>query len=105
MRCWAQFVSKRPAVCSAVALLITIVFAAALPRIGFDIRPNATFLSDNQASRDLARLHDVFGPDDNDVVLMVESPTLLQWETLEAVRGLQRRLEAIPDVRVRRQHL
>ncbi len=98
MRQWTRFVTAHPKACATIAILVTLVLGSGLTRLGFDIQPNATITSDNQASRDLARLKSVFGPDDNDLVVMVESKRLLEWDQLQAMRELRDRIRALPEV-------
>lgn len=62
------------------------------------MQPNATFASENQASKNLDRLHSIFGPDDNDIVILVESDHLLEPDSLAALRTFRDRAEQIDDV-------
>lgn len=98
MRRYAGLLTTRPWIGLASALLVTAVLAAGLPRIGFDMNPNETFQASNQASENLSRLHAVFGPDDNDVVVIVEGEGLLEWESLQALRRFRDAIESIPGV-------
>ncbi len=98
MQKWARLVTAHPKACALVAVVLTLVLGAGLPRLGFDVRPNATITSDNQASRDLEVLTSRFGADDNDVVVMVEGRGLLEWENLQALRQLRDQIREIPEV-------
>ncbi len=98
MRQWTRFVTVHTKTCAAIVVLITVALGSGLPRLGFDIQPNATITTDNQASRDLARLKLVFGPDDNDLVVMVEGDRLLEWENIQALRELRDQIRAIPEI-------
>ncbi len=98
MRRWTRFVSVYPKTCAAIAALITLVFGAGLPQLGFDIQPNSTITSDNQASRDLSQLISFFGPDDNDLVVMVEGDQLLEWDNLQALRVLRDQIRSLPEI-------
>jgi len=98
IRYYARLLCTRPAVGIGFALAVTIALAAGLPRIGFDMNPNSTFSADNEASENLSRLHAVFGPDDNDVVVIIEGDALLEWENLQALRQFRDAVESIEGV-------
>jgi predicted RND superfamily exporter protein len=100
MRYWGRLVTVYPKPCAVIVLLLTIGLGAGLPRIGFDVQPGATIASDNQASRDLEQLVTQFGPDDNDLVVMVEGDDLLTWENLQELRRLRDQIRAIAEVQL-----
>jgi len=91
--------SGRPAIGVGFAVIVTVILSAGLPRIGFDMHPNATFASDNQASRNLDRLHAIFGPDDNDMVVLIEGDDLLEWESLRSLRKFRDQIRSIEGVK------
>ncbi|TWT94498.1 efflux RND transporter permease subunit [Stieleria varia] len=80
------------------SVITTLVMAVCMTQISFDIQPSATITSDNQTSRDLARFHDEYGRDDNDVVLLIEGDDLLQWNQLQQLRKLRDQLQELPGV-------
>ncbi len=98
MMLWAQLMVKHRRTCMVVSVLLTLLSAACLPRLNFDIRPNSTFQAENKASRDLERLHTIFGPDDNDIVVMLTGDTLLEPNSLAAMRTLCDQIRDIPEV-------
>lgn len=98
MRHWARFLTAKPLACGIIALLLTSVAVLGLPRLGFDIRPNSTTASQNQASTDLENLKANFGADDNDIVLIASGDDLLSWPHLQAYRQLRDQIRAIEDV-------
>ncbi len=99
MRLLARLLSGHPAVGLGFAVVVTAVLSLGLPRLGFDMRPNEAFATENQASRNLDRLHSIFGADDNDMLLLVEGDGLLQWESLESLRKFRDQVEAIEGVK------
>ncbi len=99
IRRYAKFISGNPGLGFTVAIVVSSILAVGLPRLGFDMHPNAAFASDNQASQNLDRLHRVFGPDDNDMVVLVEGEGLLEPESLQALRTLRDQIRSIDDVK------
>ncbi len=95
---WAKLLEQHQGTCLLVAILLTLLMSAWLPGLRFDTSPNATFVSDNQVSRDLDRLHATFGPDDNDIVVMLTGESLLEPASLTAMRTLRDQVRAIPQV-------
>lgn len=98
MRLFAKLLSSHPAFGFGFAVVVTVILAAGLPRLGFDMHPNEAFTSDNQASKNLDRLHSIFGPDDNDMVVLVEGDGLLEPSSLEAIRKFRDQVDQIEEV-------
>ena len=99
IRRYARFISGNPALGFAGAIVVSSILALGLPRLGFDMHPNAAFASDNQASQNLDRLHRVFGPDDNDMVVLVEGDGLLEPHSLQALRTFRDQIRTIQEVK------
>ena len=98
MRIWARLIIACPRLCAVIIVLMTLVLGAGLGQVGFDAEPSAAYTGDNQASRDLTRLHEDFGRDDNDVVLMIHGDKLLEWESLQQIKEFRDQVEEIPTV-------
>ena len=98
MRLWARLVTVHPNICLLVAVAITILLGLGLPKLGFDIRPNATITSDNKPTHDLNQLKETFGPDDNDIVIMIDGADLLSPGKLEALREFRDAIQSIDQV-------
>ena len=98
IRLFARLLTSRPGLVLGFAVVVTLALATGLPRLGFDMHPNATFGSDNQASKNLNRLHSIFGPDDNDLVVLVEGDGLLEWESLQSLRKFRDQIRSIDEV-------
>ncbi len=99
IRRFARVITGNPALGFGVALAVSLVLTAGLPRLGFDMHPNATFASGNQASKNLDELHRVFGPDDNDMIVLVEGDGLLEPDSLEALRKFRDQIRTIEDIK------
>ena len=67
-------------------------------RLSFDVSPNAVFLSENAVSKQLQQLYGDFGHDDNEIVVVIEGPTLFEPEMLALLRQYRDRLVDLPDV-------
>ncbi len=100
MRPFARLLSAHPALGFGFAVIFTLIFVAGLPRLGFDMHPNEAFASDNLASTNLARLHEVFGPDDNDLLVIIDGDGLLEWDSLQSLRRFRDQIRSIDDVRL-----
>ena len=69
-----------------------------LLRLSFDVAPNAVFMSDNVVSRQLERLYDDFGHEDNEIVIVLEGDSLLEPDGLAILRQYRDQLAAVPKV-------
>ena len=98
MRYWARLIIPCPRLCAIITVLLTLLLGAGLGRIGFDVEPSATFTGENQVSRDLSRLHEDFGRDDNDIVLMISGDHLLEWESLQRTKEFRDQIASLPTV-------
>ena len=99
MRLFAKAIFGHPALVFSVVAAITVVLAAGLPRLGFDMHPNATFRSNNTVSQNLDRLHKIFGPDDNDIFVLLEGDGLLEPNSLEDLRRFRDQIEQTEGVK------
>ncbi|MEZ6087173.1 MAG: MMPL family transporter [Pirellulaceae bacterium] len=101
MRYWARVAIWHPGYLLSLVVLITLACGAGFAKLRFDTSPNAVFSSSDDSSQDLERLHQVFGPDDNDLLLMIEGSHLLEPEMmpkLRAFRDQMQQLEAVAGV-------
>lgn len=98
MELWSRWLERNPKVSFSITMAATVLLAVWLPRLSFDTDPNATFASNNEASRDLARLHGTFGPDDTEIAMMLSGDRLLEPDSLEAFRILRNKIRELPEV-------
>ena len=70
----------------------TVIACMGLLRLSFDVSPNDVFLSDNHVSQQLSRLYEDFGHEDNEIVIVLEGPSLLQQDGLEQLRAYRNQL-------------
>lgn len=78
--------------------LATAVAVVGVTRLDFSDNPRDLFARDDQASRRLDALHESFGADDTQVVLMLQGESLLERDALQRLRSLVRELRDDPDL-------
>ncbi len=98
VRVWSRVIVEHPRLWAVFTILMTVMLGAGLRRLQFDIRPNAVFSAVNQVSRDLDDFHERFGPDDNDLLIMIEGEDLFELETLLRIRRLRDQLREINGI-------
>ena len=98
MRLWARITAGYPIPFLLLIVLITAALGSGFRFLRFDTSPNAVFASSDQSSQRLAELHRVFGPDDNDLLLMIEGDELLSHESLAHLRSLRDDLRQVHGV-------
>ncbi|WP_417737526.1 efflux RND transporter permease subunit [Rosistilla oblonga] len=98
MRIWARLTVGRPVLFLCIVLAVTVGCGMGLLRLRFDTSPNAVFSSNDRSSHQLSDLHEVFGPDDNDLLLMIEGDRLLEPQSIDRLRALRDQLQSLDDV-------
>lgn len=98
MRIWARLTVGHPILFIGIMVAITAFCCVGLRRLRFDTSPNAVFSSNDDSNNQLHRLHAVFGPDDNDLLLMIQGDDLLAPVSIDRLRRLRDHLQSLDGV-------
>lgn len=98
MNAYADFVCDRRRWLGLVIVAITALAVAGLFRLRLDEDPRALFQRPGPEWDGLLQLFSDFGPDDTDVLVTVRAADLFSPPAIEALKTLEARLKALPEV-------
>ena len=97
-----RFASKLVIQCWKPLLVMTTILTALalfqITRLTFDVQPDAIFSADNKTSRDLQQFHQLFGPDENDLVIMFEGSRLFEIKNHKRLHEFRNKLSTDPQI-------
>ena len=88
----SKFIVRQWKLSAIVGLLLTVTALVHISRLTFDVQPDSIFSSENQTSKDLQRFHELFGPDENDLVILFEGDGLFTLENHQRLHGFRNKL-------------
>jgi predicted RND superfamily exporter protein len=98
MKRLADLHRNRPTAVAIFVLVATSLAIAGLPRLQFDDDPRSLIRVQNQELAELDAFHRDFGPDDQEIVLVIEGDDLFTPSAIHALRDLSAALKELGDV-------
>jgi predicted RND superfamily exporter protein len=95
---FAADISTHPRRWLLLVVMATVAAAAGLSRLQFDDDPRAIYMGDDEPSARLQRLHEEFGADDQDVILMLRAADVFEPRVMNAARDLWLAAARVPGV-------
>lgn len=98
MPSWFEICVRRPKVVGTLLVIATLVSLLGLTQLRFDDDYRSVFRSDGPDYRALEEITDIFGREDNDLIVVVDGPDLLSAEPLTFIWELHQAVDEVDGV-------
>ncbi|MEM7601204.1 MAG: MMPL family transporter, partial [Verrucomicrobiota bacterium] len=97
-RAYSSFFARRRGIISGGVVLLTVLSAIGLTRLKFDEEPSNLFRSSGSDFQRLEDFYRSFGPDDNELIFLIERENLFTGEVSTALSNLVGYAESLPAI-------